>query len=146
MTGADALYAAAILSAAFWLPVMARFWQAWRSRRNPISLAILALVAFEALLHLTPFWLLPHEDGGMPMVLWIVGVNEAVGMAVCANFYLAFRLARRFHDERDDDLAAQPPVDLPGVILPSRVRRVLARHGCGSCEDCASLMRALGMP
>ena len=83
------------LQAVAWLPVFARFFASWRARRNPISLAICAMVAMIAYAGAAPYWLRLNR--------WqlVGGCMAGLSLAVCAGFYVSAARARsRFPDER----------------------------------------------
>lgn len=85
----------AVVVAAGWLPVLAKFFSAWRSRKNPISLAICGVIAF--CIYIDAAVVLFLNAGIEWTVAVLVGLN-AIG---CLHFYLSFWWARkRFGDER----------------------------------------------
>jgi hypothetical protein len=87
----------AVLSIVAWVPVISRFFNAWRRRRNPISLAICLVLG---LLIYTCIIIIENVEGEVaPLWLWIgfLGFNALV----CFNFYVSFWWSsRRFPDRR----------------------------------------------
>mgnify|MGYP003385400708 CR=1 FL=1 len=85
----------AVAAALAWLPILWKFLTTWKSRKNPISLAIAASVTVfiygDAAIIL--LW-----KAGLAWTLWATVVLNALA---CFHFYLAFFWARkRFPDAR----------------------------------------------
>ena len=140
-------YAISAVTIVGWTPMLARFWSAWRRRRNPVSIAIFALVVLHVLFFcLAPFWVIPGGDAvTADVVRAMMAVQATLGLAVCLGFHVAFHFAKLFHDGRDDEAMRLPtPVETPSGLLVKRARAVLARHGCQSCGDCTALHPLLG--
>lgn len=86
--------AASAAIALAWVPLLVRFYRAWRGRGNPISLAIALVVVMAAY---APTWL-----AGGPGAPWSWSGLAVVDSLCCAFFYAALIWARqRFPDARD---------------------------------------------
>lgn len=72
-----------------WLPILVKFFRNWRSRANPISLAICFIVAFACYICAIPFVGL----GPDPIVTAVV--IQAVNAVTCLFFHVAFGWARK---------------------------------------------------
>ena len=84
---------AALVVALAWLPVLLRFYRSWRTRGNPISLAIcvLVLAALYGPVYLT---------ATLP-VSWPVATVGAINFIACATFYVTIHYAaQKFPDTR----------------------------------------------
>jgi membrane protein YdbS with pleckstrin-like domain len=92
------LVTSAILAVA-WIPVLVRFFRNWRTRANPISLAICFLVAFSIYLCFVPF-LGPSNNDPLLTALVIEGVNAVT----CLFFYVSFGWARRKWNPKNEKL------------------------------------------
>jgi hypothetical protein len=81
-----------------WLPILLRFVDSWRSRRNPVSLAIASTIGLVMFWTLSAFWLVMTEELDLRTV---VVVEAGLSAVVCLNFYIAIRSADlRFADVR----------------------------------------------
>ena len=84
--------AAAIVALA-WIPVFLRFFRSWRTRGNPISMAICVLVVYALYV---PIFMTASLPPSWPPVTVI-----AVDAIVCMTFYGTFHFAdRKFPDDR----------------------------------------------
>lgn len=87
----------ALAQAVAWLPIFARFLRSWRQRKNPISLAIGALVLLAAYVGVAPYWLGEHVVSSDLVAYGLL----AGSWLVLINFYVATVWAnRKFKDER----------------------------------------------
>lgn len=76
-----------------WLPILIRFTRAWRTRNNPVSLAICALIAFALYMPLYIAVTFPPR--------WPTATVLTLGWLSCGMFYVAFRYAdRKFPSDR----------------------------------------------
>jgi hypothetical protein len=88
----------ALLATVAWLPVLAFFFRNFKTRNNPVSLAIGTLVAL-SMLYVGPvdYWL----TSGTANKEWVSLTFDILSVAVCIHFYLAIRWSRkRFQDTR----------------------------------------------
>jgi len=87
----------ATLATLVWIPVLIRFFRAWQNRKNPVSLAICAMIAtavWEAVAHV---WM---ADNNISERVLMVAFS-LVSILVALNFHLAFYWSRRkFPEER----------------------------------------------
>ncbi len=91
-TPAVPIIAAAAIAAA-WLPVLVRFLRSWRSRGNPISLAICILIAVSMYV--------PCYLAATLAISWPLATVITVDALTCATFYVAIAAAsRKFPDTR----------------------------------------------
>jgi len=89
-------FAAAVGAA--WIPVLIHFWNAWRRRHNPLSLAICSLCGFAAWLSVSCYYFM---TGSRLEVMW---ATEGVLALICVNFYASLWWSRRkFPDQRKED-------------------------------------------
>ena len=92
-------YVVTIVAALIWVPIFAHFFQAWRRRKNPISLAICGIVV--SVVHdvvMRPF----ERDVDPDVVFWTALVAR---VAAALFFYAACRRARaRFSSDRRIDV------------------------------------------
>ena len=88
----------ALVAIAAWVPVLWRFFSAWRKRRNPVSLAICLMIT---LLLYTSIISIMRLDGTItPEWAWFGFL--LFNVTTCANFYAAFWWSgRKFTDTRD---------------------------------------------
>jgi hypothetical protein len=92
-----ALLIASCVLAVAWLPLAARFNRGWRTRKNPVSLAICAA----ALLFAYTNVLFAFALAGQASWEFSAIATHAFDAVVVVNFYVAFRWSdRRFADER----------------------------------------------
>jgi len=92
-----ALVVASIVLAVAWLPLAIRFLRGWRSRKNPVSLAICAALCLFA--YSNVMFALVMLDGASLRFLAIA--SHVFELVVIVNFYIAFRWsAKRFPDAR----------------------------------------------
>jgi peptidoglycan biosynthesis protein MviN/MurJ (putative lipid II flippase) len=99
-TGATAL--AALVGLA-WVPVLIKFFRAWRERKNPISLAICGVIALCIYLDIMG----AHRFFGTS-VGWIATAIIVANAVVCGFFYLSFQWSKKmFPDARGDKQPAQ---------------------------------------
>lgn len=82
-----------VIVALGWLPVFRHFWKAWRSRNNPISLAICGLIGFMVYINLAVHIFIKNDPA------WTAVVVGAVNVAVLINFYACFRWAKKLFPE-----------------------------------------------
>jgi len=90
----------AALATVAWIPVLLFFFKNFKSRNNPVSLAIGTLVAL-CMLYVGPvdYWL----TSGTASKEWVSLTFDILSVAVCVHFYLAIRWSkRRFHDARHE--------------------------------------------
>ena len=90
--------ALALMATVAWIPVFLFFLKNFKSRNNPVSLAIGTLVGL-CMLYVGPvdYWI----TSGTASKEWVSLTFDVLSLAVCAHFYLAFRWSkRRFHDDR----------------------------------------------
>lgn len=82
----------ALVTALAWIPVLLRFFRAWRARGNPISAAICVLVfrAFYGPVYLAST-LRPS---------WPLATVAAIDLVACCTFYGAIYTSRKFPDAR----------------------------------------------
>lgn len=80
-----------------WIPVGLFFWKSWRTRRSPLSLAICALVGYPVFTNLSTFVFLSE-----PVASSVAGMIVA-NFVLLLNFFLCFRLQKRFPDQRRSD-------------------------------------------
>lgn len=86
----------AIIIALAWLPILARFFQSWRARGNPISLAICILIGLAAYVPCYLAIVIPPS--------WPIATVTAIDGITCATFYAAIRSASyKFPDTRKAD-------------------------------------------
>lgn len=87
------LFTAALTVACAWIPVFLRFLRSWRTRGNPISLAICALVMLA--LYVPVFAVLEISAS------WPLATVIAIDGITCATFYVTVHVAsRKFPDVR----------------------------------------------
>lgn len=85
------------LSVALWLPILIQFMRSWRSRGNPISLAICAAITLIMWTSLAGIWLVTDRITGHIFVLATAGASTLVA----SYAHLAFIWSnRRFHSQR----------------------------------------------
>jgi hypothetical protein len=93
-------YALAITMCAItaaWSPIFVKFFQAWRSRHNPVSLAICGVIAL--VIYSNAISLGVSTFDGNPLLSTVAVI--AFNMVACLNCYLAFRWSdRKFHSDR----------------------------------------------
>lgn len=85
---------AAVLSIG-WIPILLKFYRAWNSRRNPVSLAICLVIAY--LIYNNIVDLAVYAFSGNPT--WSMGALNIFNMLVCVNFYVAIRWSNRHFSE-----------------------------------------------
>jgi hypothetical protein len=91
-------YILATISASLWTPILLKFRRNWSSRKNPVSLAILVLVAFVMWTAVAGFWLM---SGGVTPALFAVSwsiVSNVIAIAFHTSFYMA---GKRFGEKRN---------------------------------------------
>jgi hypothetical protein len=87
------------IAALLWVPVLIKFWRAWRARRNPISLAIAGLAAFAAWTCALPHWVFSVEVDRT----WLGWGVTVLNLAVASNFYVAIHRAKgKFPEARGE--------------------------------------------
>lgn len=92
-----------------WLPIFVRFRRAWKTRKNPVSLAICAMISFLMYRTLVPV-LVELNLGAWPVADDLTMLFNAF---VLLNFYLSFHWsAQRFPDARRGT-GEQPPIKPP---------------------------------
>lgn len=93
-----AIVIVSIVLAAGWIPLAVRFLRGWRSRKNPVSLAICAALCLFA--YTNALFALVAIDGASLQFLAIA--THVFEVVVIANFYVAFKWSeKRFPDARD---------------------------------------------
>lgn len=86
-----------LLAAVGWVPILLRFYESWRDRRNPVSLAICALIIM--VVYLGALFAL-HLLGEITSV-YVGWLLLGFDVLVCVNFYLSFAWSRaRFKSDR----------------------------------------------
>lgn len=88
-----------------WLPLLARFLRGWRSRRNPVSLAICATISALVYGNVTT------ALTAMGLGTWdtVRALTIGVNAFVVVNFYLSFHWSRqRFPDARRGSYSIPP--------------------------------------
>lgn len=95
-----------------WLPLLARFVRGWRSRRNPVSLAICATISALVYMNVTTALTAMGQSAWETVRLLTVLVNAFV----VVNFYLSFHWSsQRFPDARKGSYSIPPTnVSKPG--------------------------------
>lgn len=93
---------AAILSIA-WIPILLKFYRAWTSRRNPVSLAICLVIAYVVYNNIVD--LAVYAFAGDPT--WSMGALNAFNLLICVNFYVAIFWAKKHFGETRKN---KPPV------------------------------------
>lgn len=80
-----------------WIPILLKFFRAWRTRSNPVSLAICGLIVFGVYSNVVTI-AVSMTQGNMAVANTITwGFN----VLSCVNFYFAFRWAdKRFNNDR----------------------------------------------
>lgn len=92
---------AASVVALAWLPVLLRFIRSWRTRGNPISLAICVLV-------LMALYVPPYLVTTLPQS-WPVATVVAIDVITCLTFYVTIYYAsRKFPDTRTRSPSTPP--------------------------------------
>ena len=79
-----------------WLPVLWKFFLAWRTRSNPVSLAICLTIA---LLIYTSIISVEHLEGDID-ARWLWGGFLVFNTIVCLNFYISFWWAKKRFPKR----------------------------------------------
>ena len=88
----------AIASVLLWLPILCRFYVSWNNRRNPISLAICAMILMLIWVAIAGTWVVSETiDTGMVMFV-STGLSTAFATYAHVAFYWA---KKRFPDRRD---------------------------------------------
>jgi predicted membrane channel-forming protein YqfA (hemolysin III family) len=93
----------AALQAAAWIPILVKFLKSWKTRSNPISLAICALVCLAIYLGVLPYWRCTADSD----VLWFAA--SGVNLLVCGYFHLSFVWAKERFKNDDRDRSSVPP-------------------------------------
>jgi hypothetical protein len=84
----------AAVQALAWVPILVKFLTAWKTRSNPVSLAICALVCLAIYLGVLPYWRCTADSD----TLWFAAIG--VNLLVCGYFHLSFVWAReRFKND-----------------------------------------------
>lgn len=111
-----ALSIAAGFVAVLWLPILGKFFRAWRDRRNPVSLAIGLIIALMVYLSVLVVLVASFKSS----FVWAVIVGLLFDFGICVNFYIAFRIAeKRFGAQRQVDkveplsAGTKPPATRP---------------------------------
>jgi peptidoglycan biosynthesis protein MviN/MurJ (putative lipid II flippase) len=111
-----ALSITATIIAILWIPILKKFFVAWRDRHNPVSLAIGLNITLMIYLSLLVVMVASFKA----RLLWAVGLSALFNLAACVNFYVAFHVAqKRFGNQRQvgkvEPLSAgtQPPATRP---------------------------------
>lgn len=82
---------------------MLKFFRAWRTRANPVSLAICGLILLLIYTNVLSI-------GVVGDALWSTVLTLAFNVIICGNFYLAFRWSnKRFVDTRQLRPLPPPP-------------------------------------
>lgn len=95
---------ASALVALAWLPVIFRFLQSYRARKNPQSLAICGPIVALLYANISTIWYsqVPQE--------WLILTVRAAELLAVVHFYAAFRWSKKFRDTR----GSSPPQDEGG--------------------------------
>lgn len=87
---------AAVLALA-WLPIVRKFFRAWKSRKNPVSLAISWLILVFAYGHALYVLVASFEADR----IWVQTIGLAFSAIACVNFYVSFYWSEhKFTDQR----------------------------------------------
>ncbi len=88
-----------------WLPLAVRFNRGWKTRRNPVSLAISAAMCLFVYTNILFVLALLEQTTWRFFVI----ATHAFDAIVVANFYVAFRWAnKRFPDSRTNSYSVPP--------------------------------------
>ncbi len=103
-----------------WLPVLFQFFRNWRSRNNPISLAICFVVAFAVYLCFQPFIGLFGQEADPKVTALAI---QAANTAACVFFHISFGWARRKFgpDDRQVQRSRGRVTDYPATVESDRV-------------------------
>jgi len=80
-----------ILLAVAWIPILIKFIRAWRSRNNPVSLAICGIIGLSMYTTTVSIAVYAFDGNTAASTLGIYVFNAIA----CANFYFAFRRAEK---------------------------------------------------
>ncbi len=88
-----------LVSVSLWLPILRRFYKSWMGRRNPVSLAICAMIMMAMWAAVAGVWLICASVSAPVVMFTTTGLSS--GVAVFAHF--SFHWAqRRFPENRSD--------------------------------------------
>lgn len=77
------------VAALAWVPILLKFFRTWRARKNPVSFAIITVIALCMYCSLTGIWFFTGQASPMMAITAIV-IGELV---VCVNFHVAFAIS-----------------------------------------------------
>jgi hypothetical protein len=85
------------VSVCLWVPIFLRFYRAWTTRRNPISLSICAAITLIIWESGSGLWVVMGQVGAELAAVVVGGLSLAIGLW----FHIAFFVSeRRFGDSR----------------------------------------------
>lgn len=92
-------FALAGICTVLWLPILFRFYRAWVSRHNPVSLAICAAILLLIWMAVAGSWIVTGSISACTGMLVSTGISSVVALYAHLAFYWS---KKRFTDERKE--------------------------------------------
>lgn len=102
---ATALSLVGLTLIAAWVPILLRFFRAWKQRHNPVSLAICGVVLLIIYMNVLLIMVSSFKASLFGALLIGLGFN----VIACFNIHIAFRWSeKKFHDQRSSVTKVEP--------------------------------------